>query len=27
MQNGYRYRAYEAVIPLRNQIFNATLPP
>jgi hypothetical protein len=27
MQNGFRYRVYEAVIPLRNSIFNATLPP
>lgn len=27
MQNGYRYRIYEAVIPLRNSIFAATLPP
>jgi hypothetical protein len=27
MQNGFRYRVYEAVIPLRNAIFNATLPP
>lgn len=27
MQNGYRYRVYEAVIPLRNSIFHATLPP
>ena len=27
MQNGYRYRTYEAVIPLRNSIFSATLPP
>jgi len=27
MQNGIRYRTYEAVIPLRNSIFAATLPP
>lgn len=27
MQNGWRYRTYEAVIPLRNSIFAATLPP
>jgi hypothetical protein len=26
MQNGWRYRTYEAVIPLRNSIFAATLP-
>lgn len=25
--DGWRYRTYEAVIPLRNSIFNATLPP
>lgn len=27
MQNGWRYRVYEAVIPLRNSIYAATLPP
>jgi hypothetical protein len=27
MQNGLRYRVYEAVIPLRNSIFSATIPP
>jgi len=27
MQNGWRYRTYEAVIPLRNSIYAATLPP
>lgn len=27
MQNGWRYRTYESVIPLRNSIFAATLPP
>jgi hypothetical protein len=27
MQNGWRYRIYEAVIPLRNSIYAATLPP
>ena len=27
MQNGFRYRVYESVIPLRNSIFSATLPP
>jgi hypothetical protein len=27
MQNGWRYRVYESVIPLRNSIFAATLPP
>ena len=27
LADGWRYRTYEAVIPLRNSIFNATLPP
>ncbi|MEO8136505.1 MAG: PilW family protein, partial [Betaproteobacteria bacterium] len=27
MLNGWRYRTYEAVIPLRNSIFNATIAP
>lgn len=27
LRDGYRYRTYEAVIPLRNSIFVATLPP
>ena len=27
MQNGWRYRVYEAVVPLRNSIYAATLPP
>jgi len=27
MLDGWRYRTYEAVVPLRNSIFNATIPP
>lgn len=27
MRDGYRYRVYESVIPLRNSIYSATLPP